>query len=124
MFGLPDQTIFLIKQVFARYPAIKQVMIYGSRAKGNYRPGSDIDLTLLGSALDSSVLSRVLVDLDELNTPYLMDVSIFSQIESPDLIEHIQRAGQIFMIAILLKPEKVLHSALKINTRFNLEKNF
>lgn len=96
MFGLPDQTMFLIKQVFARYPTIKKVIIYGSRAKGNYRQGSDIDLTLLGSALDSSVLSRILVDLDELNTPYLMDVSIFEQIESQDLIEHIQRVGQVF----------------------------
>ncbi|WP_029406908.1 nucleotidyltransferase domain-containing protein [Thiomicrorhabdus sp. Milos-T2] len=96
MFGLSDQTIFWIRQVFAGYPAIKQVIIYGSRAKGNYRPGSDIDLTLIGNAIDNAILSRVLVDLDELNTPYLMDISIFEQIESQDLIEHIQRVGQVF----------------------------
>lgn len=96
MFGLPDQTRLSIQKVFAHYPVIKQVIIYGSRAKGNYRPGSDIDLTLLGNAIDNTVLSRVLVDLDELNTPYLMDVSIFEQIESQDLIHHIQRVGQVF----------------------------
>jgi predicted nucleotidyltransferase len=96
MFGLPDQIRVSIQQVFARYPVIEQVIIYGSRAKGNYRPGSDIDLTLLGKKVGNMVLSRVLVDLDELNTPYLMDISIFEQIESPDLIQHIQRAGQVF----------------------------
>ncbi|MEA1987919.1 MAG: nucleotidyltransferase domain-containing protein [Pseudomonadota bacterium] len=96
MFGLSDQTRRSMQRVFACYPSIKQVIIYGSRAKGNFRPGSDIDLTLLGRAIDNSVLDRVLVDLDELNTPYLMDVSIFEQIDSQQLIEHIQRVGQVF----------------------------
>jgi len=96
MFGLPEQTRLAMQRVFARYPEIKQVIIYGSRAKGNYRAGSDIDLTLLGTAVDNTVLSRVLVDLDELNTPYLMDVSILEQIESQKLVEHIERVGQVF----------------------------
>jgi predicted nucleotidyltransferase len=103
MFGLSDQTRLSIQQVFARYPTIQQVIIYGSRAKGNYRPGSDIDLTLLSNAIENTVLSRVLVDLDELNTPYLMDVSIFEKIESQDLIEHIQRVGQVFYASDTLR---------------------
>jgi len=97
MFGLPDQTILAMQRVFARYPEIQKVVIYGSRAKGNYRPGSDIDLTLLGGDdLNDTVLGRVLADLDDLNTPYLMDVSIFKQLSSADLIDHIQQVGQVF----------------------------
>lgn len=96
MFGLPDETRLAMQRVFARYPEIQKVVIYGSRAKGNYRPGSDIDLTLLGEAIDNTILSKVLVDLDDLNTPYLMDVSIFKQLSSADLIEHIERVGQVF----------------------------
>lgn len=96
MFGLPDETRLAMQRVFAGYPEIQKVVIYGSRAKGNYRPGSDIDLTLLGEAIDNTILSKVLVDLDDLNTPYLMDVSIFKQLSSADLIEHIVRVGQVF----------------------------
>lgn len=96
MFGLPNQTRAAIQQVFMNYPEVKKVIIYGSRAKGNYRPGSDIDLTLVGKNIDREVLNRILVDLDDLNTPYLMDVSIFDEIKSQNLIEHIQRLGQVF----------------------------
>jgi predicted nucleotidyltransferase len=93
-FGLPDRTLQGLKSVFESHPEIEEVWIYGSRAKGNYRPGSDIDMTLKGKGLTDSVVSRVLVDLDDLNTPYLMDVSIYDSIESPDLIAHIDRVGQ------------------------------
>lgn len=85
-----------MQRVFALYPELDKVIIYGSRAKGNYRPGSDIDLTLLGLSLGDSILSKVLVDLDDLNTPYFMDISLFDQIESQVLLEHIQRVGQVF----------------------------
>lgn len=93
-FGLPDRTLKGLRTVFRRYPQIDEVLIYGSRAKGNYRPGSDIDLTLKGADLKESILSRVLVDLDDLNPPYLMDVSLYDAIESVDLRDHIDRIGQ------------------------------
>jgi predicted nucleotidyltransferase len=95
-FGLPEITYQKIQLVFSAYPDIEKVLIYGSRAKGNYRPGSDIDLTLVGSDCNSELLSRLLVDLDELNTPYLFDVSIMSDIDSKQLLEHIKRVGIVF----------------------------
>jgi predicted nucleotidyltransferase len=96
MFGLPSDTLARMQTVFAHYPQVEKVLIYGSRAKGNFRPGSDIDLTLVGSELDSSVLDRILVELDEINTPYLLDVSLFDQIGSEDLLNHIERVGEVF----------------------------
>lgn len=95
-FGLPADTIQRMQQVFARYPAIEEVVIYGSRAKGNFRPGSDIDLALKGPKLDAALLSKLLTELDELNTPYLMDVSIYHQLQAQGLIEHIHNVGQVF----------------------------
>ena len=95
-FGLTDLTIQLITSVFLKHSEIEEVVIYGSRAKGNYREGSDIDLTLIGQGLSYDLLSTILQEIDDLNTPYLFDISIFSSLNSPDLEEHITRVGKTF----------------------------
>jgi len=91
--GLSPETIKKIQQVFARYPEIDRVCLYGSRAKGNYREGSDIDLTVMGDSLTNSQLLRIENTLDELLLPYKIDLSLFRQIENGDLADHIQRVG-------------------------------
>lgn len=95
-FGLDQKIIDSINSIFAKYPEVEEVIIYGSRAKGNYRTGSDIDITLKGSGLTDSIRSNIYWDIDDLNTPYLFDISILSNLKSPDLAAHIQRVGQVF----------------------------
>ena len=95
-FGLPDSTIEKINTVFARHPEIEEVLIYGSRAKGTYREGSNIDITLKGSVLSEELRANIFSEIDDLNTPYLFDISIFDQLSSDDLIAHINRVGQVF----------------------------
>jgi predicted nucleotidyltransferase len=96
-FGLTESTIEKICGVFAGYPQVEKAVLYGSRAKGNYKNGSDIDLTLHGGAdLTRNVLYRIMDDLDDLLLPYTIDVSIFSAISDADVIEHIQRVGVTF----------------------------
>ena len=95
-FGLKETIIDKINSVFENYSEIEKVIIYGSRAKGNYRPGSDIDITLIGKNLEYSILSKINISIDDLNTPYLFDISIFDRLNSSDLEEHINRVGQIF----------------------------
>ena len=95
-FGLPDSTIEKINTVFARHPEIEEVLIYGSRAKGTYREGSDIDITLKGSGLSEELRANIFSEIDDLNTPYLFDISIFDKLRSDDLIAHINRVGQVF----------------------------
>lgn len=95
-FGLSDETCATIRTILARHPAIDQAIIYGSRAKGTYRPGSDIDLTLVGDGLDFALVSAVASELDESDIPYTVDVSDWNRIESPALREHIERVGQVF----------------------------
>ena len=95
-FGLSETTIEKIKSVFRQHPEIEEVIIYGSRAKGNFREGSDIDFTMKGAYLTSAIRSKVAIQIDELNTPYLFDISIFNQINNRDLEKHIQNYGKTF----------------------------
>jgi len=95
-FGLKQTTIDKINGVFHMHPEIDKVVIYGSRAKGNYRPGSDIDITLFGENVTRETLSKLDWEIDDLNTPYLFDISIYTKLNSPSLQEHIDRVGQLF----------------------------
>lgn len=94
--GLTDRTVVQIHEVLARFPEVEKALIYGSRAKGNYKPGSDIDLTLLGVGVTQKILGQIQDDLDEGLLPYRFDISIFSQITHADLRQHIQRVGVAF----------------------------
>jgi uncharacterized protein len=95
-YGLEDLDIQKIQSVFTQFPEIQKVIIYGSRAKGNFKMGSDIDLTIHGENLSFSTLLSIRGKLDDLNLPYLFDVSIFTSLENLDLIKHINRVGQEF----------------------------
>ena len=95
-FGLNDVTIKRIQEVFACFPEIEEVLIYGSRAMGNFRPGSDIDLTIKTGSPGLDLLNRICLQLDDLMLPHLFDVSFFGSIQNPELIGHIYRAGKLF----------------------------
>jgi predicted nucleotidyltransferase len=104
-FGLNATTLNSISSVLLNHPQVEQAILYGSHAKGNYKNGSDINLTLVGSHdLDLSVLSKIIRELDDLLLPYMIDISIYHLIQDPDLIDHIQRVG----ILMYQKGEPVL----------------
>lgn len=92
-FGLSENTIGRLVSVFKKHPQIQTVIIYGSRAKGNYRPGSDIDLTIVAPKFSISDRLRIEQEIDDLLLPYKVDLSLIHEIENPDLIDHIQRVG-------------------------------
>jgi uncharacterized protein len=93
--GLPEAAVSKICGVFERFPEIECAVLYGSRAKGTHRNGSDIDLTLEGDALDISCLGSIADALDDLLLPYKIDLSIRDAIKQEDLREHIERVGQV-----------------------------
>lgn len=96
-YGLPDATIEKINAVLSRYPQVEQAILYGSRAKGTCKKGSDIDLTLCGGAdLTLKVLYKILEEIDDLLLPYTIDLSMFADIDDAELIEHIRRVGVTF----------------------------
>jgi predicted nucleotidyltransferase len=94
--GLSPSAVAKIHEVFGRHPEIEKAVLYGSRAKGNFKPGSDIDLTLIGEKLDAKILDRLDGELDDVLLPYEFDLSIHSKLTHPELIEHIRRVGIIF----------------------------
>lgn len=96
MYGLKDIHIKKIQSVFAGYSNIEKAVLYGSRAKKNYRNGSDIDLTLVGESLDLSTLLKIENEIDDLLLPYKIDLSLFHKIENPQLMNHIIRVGKVF----------------------------
>ena len=91
--GLSTDTIDKLKNLFRTRGRIHQVILYGSRAKGTHTTGSDIDLVLKGENLTLRDLLSLRVQLDELNLPYTIDLSLYTQIENADLLDHIHRVG-------------------------------
>ncbi|MEA3499901.1 MAG: nucleotidyltransferase domain-containing protein [Candidatus Marinimicrobia bacterium] len=96
MYGLKENTVKNIKDIFSQFEKIEKAILYGSRAKGNYRNGSDIDITLFGDGLKLNIVYKLQDKLDELNLPYIFDISIFKQIDNKNLIKHINRVGKVF----------------------------
>lgn len=91
--GLPDHTVAQICAVLAQCPQVERAVLYGSRAKGNFKPGSDIDLTLYGAGLTQKLCSSRAEVLDDLLLPYSIDLSVFADLKHPELEAHIQRVG-------------------------------
>lgn len=94
--GLAISDIEKIRSVFKQYPKVEKVILYGSRAKGNFKPYSDIDLTLIGKELNLTMLQNIESDLDDLLLPYTIDLSLYHHIQNKDLIAHMERLGKTF----------------------------
>lgn len=93
--GLPEMTLAKLGSVFKQHPEVEAVIIYGSRAKGNYRRGSDIDLTIKSSTLGFSGLMQIDSQIDDLLLPYHVDLSHYQQLNNSELIAHIDRVGLV-----------------------------
>ena len=87
-----------LQSVFDREPLVLEVILYGSRAKGTHRPGSDIDLTLKGEGLSTGWLMELSAKIDDLLLPYEVDLSILAHIDNDELLEHIKRVGKVVFI--------------------------
>jgi len=95
-YGLEEITIKKINEVFSRFPEIKEVVLYGSRAMGNHKTGSDIVLTILSDKIEMSTLYKIERELDDLFLPYTIDLSVHRYIQNPDLLDHIKNVGNTF----------------------------
>lgn len=93
-YGLPEMALQRLLAALHRNPAVERVVLYGSRAMGNYRPGSDIDLCLFAPAMTLPDLLRLGVDIDELLLPWKVDLCLWHQLDNPALREHIESVGR------------------------------
>ena len=93
VFGLPVHVLNDICDVFRKHHNIKKVILYGSRAMGNYRLGSDIDLCVEADGMELTQLLAIENQIDDLLLPWKVDLSSKHQIDNPDLLHHIQCVG-------------------------------
>jgi predicted nucleotidyltransferase len=91
--GLSNSTVEKICSILAKYPQVKKAVLYGSRAKGTYKLGSDIDLTLFGPELSTKLSMDIAQQLDDLLLPYTIDLSVFDLLNHAELKAHIERVG-------------------------------
>ena len=92
-FGLRAEVLEQLNALFKSHPEIVTVVLYGSRAKGTYHPGSDIDITIKGEHFNDSLVGKLAEEIDDLLLPYSFDISSWSQIDNPDLLSPIERVG-------------------------------
>ncbi len=93
-FGITDKSYQLLIDTFSKQTEVEQVIIFGSRAKGNYKGGSDIDLAIKGNNITPKLAMDISAFLNEdLPIPYKIDVIDYASLEHAALKEHIDRAG-------------------------------
>ena len=95
-FGLADMEFQAVCNALASVPEIEEAIIYGSRARGTNRMASDIDLTLKGDGLTYLQLALLDERIDDLYLPYFVDLSLYSMLKNPDLLDSIHREGKVF----------------------------
>jgi len=96
-YGLTEEEIATICCVFKKFPSIKEVFIFGSRATNTYKRGSDVDLALFGESIDYDTIGKVAYELEEKNIiPYFFDVLDFASIKEESLKENIRKYGERF----------------------------
>lgn len=92
-FGLKDHVLRKLREVFNSFPDIHEAVIYGSRALGTYREGSDIDISLKGN-LNLDQMLQIEKRIDDLMLPYMVDVSIYNKLTNKNFLDHINRVGK------------------------------
>jgi len=106
--GLSQETIEEVHKILKKYPQVKQAILYGSRARGDYKKGSDVDLTLIGGDdLTRDILYRIMDEHEDSYLPYTFDLSILHKINDADFLGRIQKEGVVFFER---EENKVLHT--------------
>lgn len=82
-----------LKNIFSEYEEIEKVLLFGSRARDDYRVNSDVDICLFGKSITHLILAKVSMDVDELNTPLSFDILSFNEITKVELIDNILKEG-------------------------------
>ena len=95
MFGLSENIVQSIYSVFEKYDAVRTVVIFGSRAKGNFENGSDIDLAI-ENEISAAELEKIQNELEDLDLLYGIDIIPYNKLEDSPLKQHIDRVKKIF----------------------------
>jgi len=92
--GLRQPDLDIVLSVLGEFPNVKEAIIFGSRAKGNFKNGSDVDIALKGENINLEIVTNISYRLNEETIlPYKFDVLDYQSINNSKLTEHINRIG-------------------------------
>lgn len=95
MLGLSDKELSTLREVFTKFDAIEEVVLFGSRARGTHKKASDVDLAIKGKNIDLDTLAKLTYTLEEETTlPYFFDVVIYNKIKDDALKRAIDEVGE------------------------------
>ncbi|MHC1684648.1 MAG: nucleotidyltransferase family protein [Clostridiaceae bacterium] len=92
---MDNSLIIELKKVFSKYNEVEKVMLFGSRARGDFKSNSDVDICLFGKNITHLILSKISMDIDELNTPLSFDLLNFDELNKEELIKNILSEGVV-----------------------------
>jgi len=92
-FGLSEKVLEKLITLFGKESDVEEVILFGSRAKGTFKEGSDINLALKGANANLQLLRKIELKIDNLMLPYVVDHVIYNEIKEPQLTDHINRTG-------------------------------
>lgn len=95
LYGLSEKNITELRGILASFPHIETAIIFGSRARGDYRRGSDIDLSLKGKDLTFTDIAWLDAKLEDSYIPYFFDTNIYSTLRNKELQANIDRDGKV-----------------------------
>ena len=82
--------------IFSKYPEVREVHIFGSRATGKYKFGSDIDLAIVNEGVNFNIITKLYSEFEESSLPYTVDLVDLRSLSHQDLKNHIDRIGKVF----------------------------
>lgn len=94
-YGLTTDETSTIVRIFAKYPEIREVWLFGSRALLKFQAGSDVDLAIMNSGVSGRIIRNVLSDFEDSNLPYFVDIINFPELKHTDIKNHIMQAGKL-----------------------------
>jgi len=106
-YGLTNRDLAQILAALHQFPQIEEALVFGSRAKGNYKPGSDVDLAVKGKNISYQNVTHLSTRLNEdLPLPYFFDVVHYETLDNPALIDHIDRVGKV-LYTVSMMPQNI-----------------
>ena len=94
--GLTQRDIETLLRIFSKFKEVKSVYLYGSRAKGTHKFGSDIDFAIMNEGVSDRTISNIREEMEESDLPYFVDITNFATLNHKELAEQIQRVGISF----------------------------
>lgn len=95
-YGIEQEILERILSVLRSNPEIEQIILFGSRAKGNFKNGSDIDIALKGAGLTFQDMQDLRIALDDLNLPWEIDLLHYDTANDAAVKEQVDRVGIVF----------------------------